>query len=111
MTQRARKNGGGGNAINIEVAEDHNVIAAPNSLLKLVNHVFHARNVIGIGPIPIKRGTEEAFSLLGRGHAARRERGRNESRKPQLLFKQVNNGRIRLANVKLNRHNRNLMCA
>ena len=81
-TERAQSLGeqaGGRDAVDVEVAEHGDGLAAPHRPLHTIRHLGHAGDDKGIRPVPFQRGSEEQATLLNRAdpmgdHDARHER-------------------------------------
>ena len=88
--QRLGQQAGRRNAVDIEVAEDGDVLVVANSTLDAVGNDRHARNNERIGPVAVERRRQKQLALLDgantvRDHNARHQPGNAQTGR-KLLF-------------------------
>ena len=99
LAQAARHDGGGRNAVKVEIAEDQDALLIKHGVGEAIGQLRHVRNRIGIEPIPIERGVEENLGALDVGYSPSRHNGCDERGKPQLLAKGFRHGLVRGQNA------------
>ena len=78
------------NTVDIEVAEDGDVLVVANSTLNAVGNDRHARNYEWVGPVAVERGRQKQLALLDGANAVRDHNARHQPGNAQtgrkLLF-------------------------
>ena len=92
--QTAREHRRRRDTVDVEVAEHDDAVAALDGVLERVGDVGEAGDAVGVAPIAVERGLEEALRLPGIVDAARDQRRRDESRQPEIALKTRNGGGI-----------------
>ena len=100
FAQTARHKRGGGNAIEVEVAEHQDVLAVLDGCLDAVYRRLHVLYFIRIRPIPLKRRVQELLGLFNRIEPASHQGGGNELR--QVKFGCKTRSRSRIGRGKIN---------
>ena len=102
--QAAGEHRGGRDAVEVEVAEDDDVLAKAHRLLERVDDALEAGDLVGIAPIALERGPEKLIRLLGRVDAARGKRRGDEPGKGKIVLKPPDRRRVGRLDVELGRH-------
>ena len=104
--QAAREHGGGGDAVQVEVAEHDDAAVPLDDGLQGVGDVGKTGDRVGIEPVAVERGRKEAPGDGRIVEPARDERGRDEPGKAELRLEPRNGRRIGRFDVELGRHGR-----
>ena len=86
FAQAARHDGGGGDAVQVEIAEHEDMVAATDGGLQRIGGLGKPGDDVGVAPIAIERRREKTVRGFRGVDAARDERGRDEVRHVQLAL-------------------------
>ena len=80
VAQTARHEAGGGNPVDVEVAEDRDLLASLDGMLETGHDAVESGDEVRVGPVPLKGGRKKVPGLLGGRnapacHDARGKRG------------------------------------
>ena len=102
--QTAREHRSGRDAVEVEVAEYHHVLACAKGLLERIGHFCDAGDIVGVEPIALERRMEKRLGVLHRFDAARDERRRDEARQREIMLKPNDRRLVSRVNVELRWH-------
>ena len=92
--QPAREDGSGADAVEVEVPEHEDAPTRTQCALQAVDHLLHARDIVGVAPVALEGGCQEHLRL-GRGvDAAGDERGGDEAGQAQRALQEVDGSGI-----------------
>ena len=97
--QPAQRDGGGADAVDVEVAEDEDPLVGPDGGLYFVGDLFQPRDDLRVEPIAVERGCQELVGRLGRREAARHENPCRQRQKTAVDDDVVNCGLIDIRNA------------
>ena len=107
--QAAREHGGGRDAVEVEVAEHEDTAVGAHDLLQRVSHLGQPGYGVGVEPIAVERGLQEAADLGGLRYAARDERRGHETWQTESALDARDGGRVGRLDVELGRHGRSYL--
>ncbi len=95
---------GGGNAVEVEVAEHQDVLFGLDGVLDAVHRRIHALYLVRVEPVPLKGRVQELPGLLDRIDAPGNQDGGDEVGKPQIGSKPTGRSRIGRSDVDARTH-------
>ena len=98
-TQPTQRDGGGADAVDVEIAEDEDSLFGPYGGLDLVGDFCKARDDLWVEPIAVERGGQELVGRLGRRDATRHENTCRQRQKTAVDDDVVNCGLIDIRNA------------
>ena len=111
LAQAARHDGGGGDAVQVEIAEHEDVVAAADGGLKRIGGLGQPGDGVGVAPVAIERRREKTVRGFRGVDAARDERGRDEVRHVQLALQACDRLGLCRLDVESGRHGGYLLIA
>ena len=111
LAQTARHDGGGGDAVQVEIAEHEDMVAAADGGLQRIGGLGKPGDDVGVAPIALQRRREETVRGFRGVDAARDERGRDEVRHVQLALQACDRLGLCRLDVESGRHGGYLLIA
>ena len=105
FAQATRHDGGGRNAVKVEIAEHQDVFFVLDGSFDAIHRSFHVFYFIRIRPIPFKRGIQELLSLFNRVEPTYHQRSGNKLRQIQFGCKARCRSRIGRSKIDARTHN------
>ena len=111
LAQAARHDGGSGDAVQVEIAEHKDVVAAADGGLQRIGGLGQPGDDVGVAPVALQRRREETVRGFRGVDAARNERGRDEVRHVQLALQACDRLGLCRLDVESGRHGGYLLIA